>query len=349
MHITGIGVVSCSGIDTDGLGRVGGEWGENRALSFALNAARAAMNEAGWSELRADDGLILATTTGQYLMWDRAFLDLAAGRLSRAEFLSRFRRQPFGDLAQNIRSVLGTRRGPQTVIATACTAGTQALALAALWLKGRCSRVLMGGVEVLCPLTVEGFRSLQLLSPAPARPFDRGRRGINLSEGAGFLCLERETGRSFARISGFGFSSDGHHMTSPAPDGSGSRRAMELALQTAGLQATDVDWVHAHGTGSLHNDLAEGRALSTLVPGVPVSSTKGRHGHALGASGALECVSVVRAMREGVILGTDGFVELDPEIGGLAICRRDERRPVRHVLKNTLGFGGANAAVVLSC
>ncbi len=328
-----------------------GEWGENRALNFALSAARAAMDEAGWSGLHEDDGLILATTTGQYLMWDQAFIGAATGVVRREEFVARFLHQPFGDLARRIRLGLGgSERGFDSVVSTACAAGTQALGMATMWLKRRCRRVLVGGVEVLCPLTVEGFRSLQLLSKNPARPFDRSRGGINLSEGAGFFCLERESKRSFARVSGFGFTSDAYHMTSPHPDGAGSLRAMTRALQSAGLDVNEVDWVHAHGTGSLHNDLAEGRALRSLFAGrsVPVSSTKGRHGHALGASGAIECALIVRAMREGRILGTDGFDEADPEIG-LDIAREDGPLDVRYVLKNTLGFGGANAAVVLSC
>ncbi len=364
MHITGMGVVTCAGegvnslwraalqpesLLRDGLGSVPLQ-SDNRAMTFCLSAIREAMDDAGWTSMTPEDGFILATTTGQYLMWEKAFIELSRGNLAREEFRTRFMHQPLSDLAIRVRHELGMS-GPFSVVATACTASTQALAMASMWLKsGRCRRVLVGGVEVLCTLTVEGFRSLQLLAIAPARPFDRARSGINLSEGAAFMCVEPNSSKFLARLSGFGFSTDGFHMTSPRPDGSGSARAMASALHAARVTPADIDWLHAHGTGSVHNDLSEGaaiRAIFAKTP-VPVSSTKPVHGHVLGASGILECALVVKAMAENRVLGTRGLEELDPEVG-IHVLAADVEKPLRHVLKNTLGFGGANAALVLSC
>lgn len=339
MHITGVGIAAGNGAKDSG----------NRAVQFCLAAAAEARAQAGWESMSADDGLVLATTTGQYLLWENSFVECAETRTPLEDFRGKFLRQPLSDLALNVRSELGMT-GPYSVVTSACTASTQALALATMWIReGRCRRVLVGGVEVLCTLTVEGFRSLQLLSATPSKPFDVKRSGITLAEGAGFLCLEKEGLRSLAKVSGFGFSTDGFHMTSPRPDGSGSARAMSRALLSANLKPGDVNWVHAHGTGSPANDVSEAAAIESVFGrDVPVSSTKGSHGHLLGASGAVETALLVRAMGEGKILGTLGFSEKDPAIN-VNVIKEDLKIPLKHVVKNTLGFGGANAALVLSC
>lgn len=370
--ITGLGAVTCLGstVDelwskvlsdrsgiADGLGRVvDPEFaGGNRALKFCLKGAREAMKQAGWSELGPDDGLILATTTGLFLQWDRAFTSFVNGNLELPEFREQFMNQPLAELNRLMALELGTP-GATTVLSSACSASTQALGLGAMWIQsGRVKRCLIAGVEVLCDLTCEGFRSLQLLSPEPATPFDQNRRGINLSEGAAFLCLEgggpagAAHSRGLAQVRGYGFSTDAYHMTGPHPEGEGSFRAMKKALEVAGISPSEVDWVHAHGTGSQQNDMAEGLAVSRLFEEHRpyVSSTKWLHGHALGASGALESVLVVRALSEGVILRTRGLVTPDAKIP-IRHPETDLKLRARNVVKNTLGFGGTNAALVFS-
>jgi len=365
--ITGLGAVSCLGSSVedlwsaageertgvrDGLGRVpdeifGGQ-PANRALTFALHAASEAMRHAGWTRLHSDDGLIVATTTGFFLQWDRAFNEFVAQRMSLPDFRRDFLNQPLMQLNVELSRALD-HRGPSTVITSACSASTQALALGAMWIKqGRVKRCLVAGVEVICDLTSEGFRSLQLLSMEPATPFDKDRRGINLSEGSAFLCLEAGDA-GLAKVAGYGFSTDAFHMTGPHPEGHGSYRAMSQAVKSAGLKPEDIRWVHAHGTGSVQNDLSEGLAVKRLCGEHRpfVSSTKWLHGHSLAASGALESVLVVRAMQEGVILKTRGLQNPDPRIPVLHPAR-DEKVAPFHVLKNTLGFGGSNASLVLS-
>ncbi|RYZ76672.1 MAG: beta-ketoacyl-[acyl-carrier-protein] synthase II, partial [Proteobacteria bacterium] len=217
-------------------------------------------------------------------------------------------------------------------------------------------RCLVGGVEVLSPLTVEGFKSLQLLSTTAAHPFDEARKGINLSEGAGFLILEAEESKqspSLAQIAGFGLTTDAFHMTGPHPEGEGCFNAMAQAVSKAGLKPSDISWVHAHGTGSDLNDLSEGRAIakyfgiSPQLSSPQVSSTKFSHGHALGASGALETILCIESLRRQTILKSGGLEKQDSRIP-IEIVKESRSFPLKHILKNTLGFGGINAALVLS-
>lgn len=377
VYITGTGVVSCAGNSPEALwesavaGRSGIIEGVGRVplselppyhlavdqdselssgLRFSLEAARQAFQMAGWEALRPDDGLILATTTGQIPLWEKTLVAFLHKDVPEDKFRVVFANQPIGVLLDAISDELKFA-GRDFLVSSACAAATQAIGLGADWISsGRVKRCLVIGVEVLSQLTLEGFKSLQLISPVAARPFDRHRKGINLSEGAGALCLEAAPSRTaLARVSGFGMGTDGHHMTAPEPEGAGCQKAIREALKTARLTPQEVSWVHAHGTGSIHNDLAEGAAVARCFAGAlpPVTSTKNIHGHSLGASGAIEAVLCVEALRRQMILKTAGLSDPDP----LIPVRHSERNAasvVRHVLKTTLGFGGANAALILS-
>ncbi len=321
----------------------------SRAMQMSLTAIDEAMRHAGWAELQKDDGIILATTTGQIELWDKVLVDYLLKRVDFKEFTQSFRYQPIGYLLENICQSLDFN-GERLLVASACTAATQAIGLAYLWLKqGKVKRCLVGGVEVLCPLTVEGFRSLKLLSDQTSTPFDQNRRGINLSEGSAFLCLEANAKDPLAHVTGFGMSTDAYHMTGPQPEGLGSLRAMRLALKDAKLSPSEISWIHAHGTGSELNDLSEGRAIiEGFGPNMPpVSSTKWVHGHALGASGALETILCVKSLQEQKILKSFGYQERDAKIP-LNLSASNQSLKVKNILKNTLGFGGMNASVILS-
>ena len=277
-------------------------------------------------------------------------LALLRKEISVREFENVFQHQPLGSLLEALSQILGFR-GRSLLISSACTAATQAIAIGCHWIRqGRVKRCFVGGTEILCDLTVQGFKSLQLLSEIPAAPFDKNRTGINLSEGAGFLCLEAEPGpHPLAVVSGSGLSTDSYHMTAPHPEGRGSLEAMQGALEMAGLQPSDISWVHAHGTGSQHNDLAEGNAIRQLFHGkMPwVSSTKWVHGHALGASGALETILCIEALKNKTILRTAGLKTPDPQIE-VPHPSQHLHTNLNHILKNTLGFGGINASLVIS-
>lgn len=382
VYITGTGVVSCAGNSSDTLwesafsGRSGIREGVGRVsleslppypllfdkeselssgLRFSLEASRQAFEKAGWESLRSDDGLILATTTGQIPLWEKALVEFLHKDVPEEKFSAVFADQPIGVLLDAISDELKFG-GRSFLVSSACASATQAIGLGADWIRsGRVKRCLVIGVEVLSQLTLEGFKSLQLLSPFQARPFDRERKGINLSEGAGALCLEAEPkGPRLALISGFGMGTDGHHMTAPEPEGAGCQQAIREALKSAAIAPSEISWVHAHGTGSAHNDLAEGTAIAKCLEASvaqgkqpPVTSTKNIHGHSLGACGAIEVVLCVEAIRRQMILKTAGLENPDPQI---PVRHANVSGPgsVRHVLKTTLGFGGANAALILS-
>lgn len=321
-----------------------------KALRMALVAAGEAMRTAAWDRLESDDGLILATTTGQIDLWAAALIGFLRGQTSKHALAEVFERQSLGAMLDELRRALA-HSGPSSLVTSACGASTQAIALGAAWIRqGRVRRCLVGGAEALCALTIEGFKSLQLLSTENSRPFDCDRRGINLSEGAGFLALQGERpAKPLAIVSGAAMRTDAFHMTGPHPEGRGAFAAISASIQHARLKPADISWVHAHGTGSELNDLSEGFALRGVftknMP--PVTSTKWVHGHALGASGAIESVLCVEALRRQTILKTCGLNKPDTRIDinhALAVARF----PIRHILKNTLGFGGINASLILT-
>lgn len=373
--VTGLGVVSClgnnveqfwtrvangeSGVKAGGLGVVElsekaiGTDTDGRAFEFSMLAARQALAQAGIKTLKPGDGLILATTTGQIDIWAHEFVEFLRQKSSQENLEVVFRHQSLGALLDSVADSIGSPL-KTVLITSACSAATQALALAAMWIRqGKVKRCLVGGVEVLSDLTVEGFKSLQLLSSETARPFDVARKGINLSEGAGFLVLEAGDSTQapvLAVISGSGLTTDAFHMTGPHPDGEGCFQAMTQAVKTSGLTPDAISWVHAHGTGSDLNDLSEGKAIARFFEGSvqpPVTSTKFAHGHALGASGAMEAVLCVESLRRNRILKSGGLENQDPRIP-IKIASESEAKSLRHVLKNTLGFGGINAALVFS-
>ena len=325
------------------------------AVLFAYAASKQAMKQAHWGSLNDTDGLILATTTGQISSWEDSLIAFLKNSDHAEPFQHSFRHQALGLTLNNLGELLNFK-GHSLLLTSACSAATQAIALATLWIQsGKVKRCLVGGSEVLSTLTVEGFKSLQLLSETPSTPFDLHRSGINLSEGSAFLCFEKQSDQPLAYLSGYGFSTDAYHLASPHPEGKGSFRAMSAALKTAKLDPSQVSWVHAHGTGSKANDQAEGIAIQqlfnpdkTLNTETPwVSSTKNIHGHALGASGAIEAVLCVQSLQNCLIPNTTGLLTPDPNIQ-VKHPPSMIKGAYRHLIKNTLGFGGNNASFVMS-
>ncbi len=273
-----------------------------------LMSASAAIKQAGWSDLK-NTGLILATTTGYLAGWETGLMDYFRAPTSKADSTPY---SPLGLCLEDLSETL-QQTGPRLLVTSACAASTQAIKIAVDWLKlGKVDRVLVGGAEVLCELTKSGFGTLQLLSTETCRPFDKTRSGINLSEAAAFIALEKtEAVVGDIEILGGALASDANHMTAPSPTGAGSQTSMRLALQSAHLSLEDVNWIHAHGTGSDQNDKAEAIAIQSLFSSGNeppwVCSTKAIHGHALGASGALETSICIAALRKNLIPASTGF------------------------------------------
>ncbi|HEY2330170.1 MAG TPA: beta-ketoacyl-[acyl-carrier-protein] synthase family protein [Verrucomicrobiae bacterium] len=246
--------------------------------------------------------------------------------------------------------------GPSMTIATACSSGALAIATAAeLIMAGEADVMLAGGADSLSLMTWGGFHSLLLVDENGCRPFDAARNGMTLGEGAAMLVIEaEETARKrgakiLARLTGWGASCDAHHATAPHPEGAGALAAMQSALRRADLDAAAIDYVNAHGTGTRDNDLAEAKALKKLfgdrVP--PFSSTKRFFGHALAASGAIEAVVCVAALQRQEMPPNPGFTAPDAAIG-ISPVTKLQSAPLAHVMSNSLGFGGNNAALIFS-
>jgi len=243
---------------------------------------------------------------------------------------------------------------PCQVIANACASGTNAIGHAFECVRsGRYQCVLAGGYDALSEMVFVGFDSLQASTPEKCRPFDRHRTGMVLGEGAAMLALENlesANGRRapiLAEIIGYGISTDNFHITQPNPSGIGPRQAMERALANAKASAKEVDYINAHGTATVFNDAAEGKAISTLFNGVPVSSTKSMMGHSLGAAGAIEAIVCLLALQHQFLPSNINFRESDDDLDLNIVANEARPAPVRTVLSNSFGFGGTNASILM--
>lgn len=243
---------------------------------------------------------------------------------------------------------------PCQIIANACASGTNAIGHAFECIRsGGYQRVLTGGYDALSELVFVGFDSLQAATAEKCRPFDTGRTGLVLGEGAAMLALENfasaeaRGAQILGEIVGYGLSTDNHHLTQPNPSGSGPRQAMQQALERAGLLPGEIDYINAHGTATPFNDAAEGKAIAELFDRVPVSSTKSMMGHSLGAAGAIEAVVGLLALREQFLPPNINFRESDPALRLEIVGNHARPAKIRTVLSNSFGFGGTNASLIL--
>ncbi len=239
---------------------------------------------------------------------------------------------------------------PLRLVSNACASGTNALCLGAgLVRTGSARRVMVVGFDALAELVFAGFDSLRAATAEKCRPFDSGRTGLVLGEGAACFLIEaaEEISKESVRasVAGWGFANDNHHLTQPDPAGTGPRLSMERALSDAGWSAVDVHYINAHGTGTPYNDSSEAAAIRAVCPSAPVSSTKAMTGHALGAAGAIEAAFCILAMEGGFLPPNINLRESDSGLDIVANSARDSR-PAR-VLSNSFGFGGSNATILL--
>ena len=245
--------------------------------------------------------------------------------------------------------------GDRVTTCSACSSSLGSVALAATLLEsGELDLVIAGGYDAVSEYAYGGFHALRLVADGPPRPFARDRRGMKLGEGYAVLVLERAAGCPrpiLATVAGWGESADAHHLTQPHPSGRGAAAAVTAALARADVQPADIDLVAAHATATPDNDAGEAAALAAVfgddMPRVPVVAFKSHLGHTLGAAGAVELILSVLALRDGVVPPTAHTV--DVEFPNLQLNVGDPKpAPLRHTLNTSLGFGGANTAVVLS-
>ena len=330
----------------------------SRSTRLALPAVRQALAGAGL--LDANDRCLLprlemsVSTTACGMEKGEEFLH-ALWNKTRAGQASRVAQYQSQAQAGAIHDTFGFD-GPVMTVANACAGGGNAIGHGADLLRsGMADIVLAGGYEALSELVFAGFDGLQSLAPDACRPFDRGRRGLMLGEGAAFLVLEK-TGRARARgakilgyLAGYGHTTDTHHLTQPAPDGAPLERAMRRALEQGGMEASQIGYLNAHGTGTPFNDGAEAQAFHRLFGSgqTKLSSTKAALGHTLGAAGAIEAVLCLLALQTGQLPPQINLLDPEPLVA-TALVGHGEKADLTAAMSVNLGFGGSNAAVIFT-
>jgi len=325
--------------------------GITRTTLLALHAFSEAITDSGLTRAELSDprmALIGATTVGGMCLTDELYRDTTQP-CNASPYLSSY------DCA-SVNLFLHSRyrmNGFVTTINTACSSSANSIQYGARLIRnGLADKAIVGGVDSLAKFTINGFHALQILSPAACRPFDRNRAGLNLGEGAAFLVLEGEEAlagkRAYAELTGYCNTNDAFHPSALSLQGDGPCLAMAGALQSAGLNPADIDFINTHGTATENNDEAESRAMLRLFGEVPpFASTKSYTGHTLGAAGAIEAVYSILSLRHQELYPSLNF---DEPIPGLELQPIQEYQTgtIRHAMSNSFGFGGNCASLIFS-
>ncbi len=324
--------------------------GISRAALLGLMAAKEAIKEVDLHDPNIRTGIIVGTTADSMSHIELYLQDFLKNN-SRNEFIES---QDWGFSTEIIACELGIS-GYQTTINTACSSAANAIMTGTRMIKHNLlDRVLVGGTDALSKVMLNGFHALMIVDPDVCKPFDRDRKGLSLGEGAAFLLLESEKlaqkKKVICELSGHGNANDAHHLTAQSPDGKGVAMAMELALTDSCLEANEIHYINAHGTGSENNDLSEILGIEKVFDNdaPPFSSTKPFTGHTLGSSGALEAVFSILSLQHQLIFPNLNFsnqmleTQLKPETNLMST------QQVNHVLSNSLGFGGNNTSLIFS-
>ncbi|MDR1667170.1 MAG: beta-ketoacyl-[acyl-carrier-protein] synthase family protein [Bacteroidales bacterium] len=321
----------------------------SRTALLGLIAARQAMRSSHSKTAGRRIGLVNATTTGGMDYHEVHYRKMSSGDVCAQEV-------ELLDCAGGthlIADVLGITDNVTTV-STACSSSANAILTGVRMIRnGLADKVLAGGSDALTRFTLNGFNTLEILSPTGCRPFDANRNGITLGEGAAYVVLESEKTALpddiLCEVSGYANVSEAYHQTSSSPDGEGAAMAVRKALSVAGLSPDDIDYIHAHGTGTQVNDLSEGRAVESVFRNrtPPLSSTKGSTGHTLAAAGSAGAIISVLAIREQLLFAGAGFHRPMPELSFQpnTLLRQ---ATINHVLSNSFGFGGSNTSLIFS-
>ena len=326
----------------------------SRADRLALAAAREAVADAHLTvEDRAIAALLVAAVGGGMLEGETWYWEeVRTGR--RSPRIKALRSILPSSHAETVGYRLGLG-GPKETIIMACASGAASIALGAdLIREGVVPLAVVGGVEALTRICFMGFNALKLLDHEPCRPFDRDRRGMSIGEAAAFIVLEEAErcrargGSIYGEFLGAGMTTDAHHVTAPHPEGEGMIRAMHLALDAAGVPASAIGYVNAHGTGTSQNDRVEALALSRVFGegSVLVSSTKSMVGHTMAAAGTVEAIATLLALQHSLIPPTANLRQLDPAVPFDCVPGVARPAAVEVALSNSFGFGGQNVSLV---
>lgn len=338
-------------------------------ISYGLAAAAEAVEESGWvpqsDEERERTGVLIGSGIGGLTAMYESSITLKERGPRRLS--------PFCipsmliNLASGHVSIKYGFKGPNHSVVTACATGTHAIGDSArLIMLGDADVMVAGGAEAaVTPLGVAGFAAARALSTSynespqqACRPFDEGRDGFVIAEGSGVVVLEeyehakKRGAKIYAEVIGYGLSGDAYHITSPAEDGDGGYRAMQAALKNAGISASEIDYINAHGTSTPVGDGIECTAVKRLfgsdIAGVSMSSTKSAIGHLLGAAGAVEAIYAVKALESGIMPPTLNLETVSEACQGIDLVPKvAKEKALKTVLSNSFGFGGTNASLIL--
>ena len=326
----------------------------DEASQFAFAAALQAANDANLSdEARARAGLVFATNFGGAASWE-ACCDIAREGDTDAETFAQF----LPDDAVNYTARRFDSSAPRVTLSNACSSGTHAIGMAADWIRlGRCDIAIAGGFDGLGLSTLAGLSILRTISPDEIRPFDARRNGTIFGEGAAMVVLESETSMRaraatpIAEFLGWSVSNNAHHLTAPDKGGAGLALSMKNALRNASVEAAQIDYINAHGTGTQYNDAAETQAIKAVFGAhaheLAISSIKAATSHTMGAAGALEAIACALALRDGVLPPTLNLEENDPECDLDYLPLQARARNIEYALSNSSGIGGNNASLIL--
>jgi 3-oxoacyl-(acyl-carrier-protein) synthase len=328
---------------------------QSRTALLGIIAARQALSDAQINNINEfRTGLISATTVGGMDRSEKFYHEYI--RNSSSGRLRDIITHDCADSTEQIAGSLGINDYIST-ISTACSSSANSVMFGSRLIEnGILDRVLVGGVDSLTIFTLNGFNTLMILDRTGCKPFDDGRNGLTLGEGAGYLMLESESvvrkadKKPLGEIVGYGNACDAFHQTASSPDGDGALMSMQKAITKAKLTPRQIDYINAHGTGTKNNDLSEGRAIKRLfgdkVP--PFSSTKSYTGHTLGAAGAIEAVFCVMALNNQWIYPNLNFRNEMTELGLSPISTFQSDVPLRNIMSNSFGFGGNNTSLIFS-
>jgi 3-oxoacyl-[acyl-carrier-protein] synthase II len=331
----------------------------SRSEQIGIVAADEAVRDSGLAEATIDKrrvGVIIGAGTADLIRNERYFfttLDAGIARARPSEAWNHFANTP-GDV---IAARFGFE-GQRACVAAACSSSTIAIGQAADSIRlGRLDAAIAGGTDALARLTYSGFNALRLMDPEPCRPFDRGRSGMNMGEGAAFLVLEemdrarRRGAQIYGELSGYSLACEAFHPTAPEPEGRPVAAVVRMALADARVDAGAVDHINAHGTATPQNDRAESKGFRAVfgdrTADIPVTSLKSMIGHCLGAAGALEAAAMALTVARGVIPPTINHRETDADCDVDVVANEARRRPVRCAVSTSLAFGGNDSALVI--
>ncbi|HBB28977.1 MAG TPA: beta-ketoacyl-[acyl-carrier-protein] synthase II [Clostridiales bacterium] len=329
-----------------------------KASQYSIAASISALENAGLaiedlSHLRV--AIVLSTTMGEINIEEQLSMIKQCENYEKItkEFLEKYRTD---NIVSAISNILNTS-GPIYVVPAACAGGNYAVGFGKKLLEwGEVDVVIAGGVDVFSRVAFTGFQRLLSLSPDMCRPFDKDRKGLVVGEGCGIVIMEKlcsakaRKAHIYGEIMGVGLTSDRFHMTSPHPQGDGAERAIACAIKEANISPEDINYISAHGTGTVANDKIEVKALKAVfgsdkVP--PISSIKSMIGHPMSAAGALELIASIQMMERSILIPTVNYLHPDPECDIDCVPNIARKANINFILSNSFGFGGQSSSIII--